>query len=152
MSESHIFNWTLAPGSWLLTPDTIFRMVTNRCLKMRAPVNVKDGVRFPVVVVTSELSYNSGRNNSFHVLKIGFVLFVLFSPKTTWFGFWCVNWWLRNFSRTASHDAELHWTAGHRRCHGNKPKRAQTSSWDISEIRIWILLTVYIVFRARLLK
>ena len=76
-------SWLLAPGSWLLPPDTIFRMVANRCLKMRAPVNVKDGVRFPVVVVTSELSYNSGRNNTFHGLNIGFVLFVLFSPKTT---------------------------------------------------------------------
>ena len=38
-------HWTLAPGSWLLTPDTMFPYGGNRCLKMRAPVNVKDGVR-----------------------------------------------------------------------------------------------------------
>ena len=33
--------------------------------------------------VTGQLSYNSGRSNSFHGLQIGFLLFVLFSPKTT---------------------------------------------------------------------
>ena len=31
-----------------------------------------------LLFVTCELSYNSGRNNSFHGLKIGFLLFVLF--------------------------------------------------------------------------
>ena len=38
-------SWLLAPGSWLLTPDTMFPYGGNRCLKMRAPVNVKDGGR-----------------------------------------------------------------------------------------------------------
>ena len=32
----------LAPGSWFLTPDTMFPGGGNRCLKMRAPFNVKD--------------------------------------------------------------------------------------------------------------
>ena len=39
---------SLDSGSWL--PIQCFRMVANRCLKMRAPVNVKDGERFVVVV------------------------------------------------------------------------------------------------------
>ena len=49
MSESDIFHilctglWLLAPRSWLRLPIQCFRMVANRCLKMRAPVNVKDG-------------------------------------------------------------------------------------------------------------
>ena len=106
MSESHFVHWTLAPGSWFLTPDTMFPFGGNRCLKMRAPFNVKDDGRLQHV----NWAYNSGRNNSFSGLRIGFLPFVLFCPKTTWFGFWCVNWWLRNFSRTASHDAELRWT------------------------------------------
>ena len=44
MSESHFVHWTLAPGSWFLTPDpdTMFPCGGNRCLKMRAPFNVKD--------------------------------------------------------------------------------------------------------------
>ena len=35
-------SWLLAPGSWFLTPDTMFPYGGNRCLKMRAPFNVKD--------------------------------------------------------------------------------------------------------------
>ena len=31
-------------------PIQCFRMVANRCLKMRGPVNVKEGGRFVVVV------------------------------------------------------------------------------------------------------
>ena len=46
--QLNFVHWTLAPGSWL--PIQCFLIVANRCLKMRAPLNVKDGGRFVVVV------------------------------------------------------------------------------------------------------
>ena len=53
--QLNFVHWTLAPGSWLLAPGSwlpiqCFLIVANRCLKMRAPLNVKDGGRFVVVV------------------------------------------------------------------------------------------------------
>ena len=46
--QLNFVHWTLAPGSWL--PIQCFLIVANRCLKMRAPLNVKDGGRLVVVV------------------------------------------------------------------------------------------------------
>ena len=76
--QLNFVHWTLAPGSWL--PIQCFLMVANRCglhlMSKMADVSL-------LLFVRCELSYNSGRNNSFHGLKIGILLFLLFSPKTT---------------------------------------------------------------------
>ena len=110
---------SLNSGSWLLVPDSRYDVSIwlKPLLKNAGSIWCQKCRTF----ATCELRCNSGRNNSFNGLRIGFLPFVLFCPKTTWFGFWCVNWWLRNFSRTAGHDAELRWT-GHRRWHEEQIK------------------------------
>ena len=79
-------SWLLAPGSWLLTPDhsrydvSVWWPTAAQKCGLQLMSKMAD---VSLLFVTCELSYNSGSNNSFHESQIGFLLFVLFSPKTT---------------------------------------------------------------------